>query len=231
MKQIKQILVAGVLLGASMAAFAQTTASTQSQSGATAEGGQLVYSPTSNSEVRYPASTAIAPSIAPTAPCMGSSGLGATGASFGFSIGTTWSDEECKLIRDSSQLWNMNMQKAAVAMLCTNDKFAYAISVSGGIPIPGSTKGSFVMIGCPMSQKDWIAAGRPTLDPVTGQPAKLGVQIPPPQPMPSPEVPIVVSSNAAANTEMKAIILEAKQKYGIDLAVAEGTAQRMKSSN
>jgi hypothetical protein len=225
--KLKSALFAVVLLGASVSAFAQSS-NTQSGStaGATAEGGQLIFSPTTNSDVKYPASTAIAPALAVTAPCMGSSTGGVEGLKFGFSLGTTWSDEECKLIRDSSQLWQMGMQKAAVAMLCTSDKFAYAISVSGGIPIPGTEKGTFVMIGCPMSQKAWEAAGRPTLDPVTGQPAKLGVVVNPPVLMPAP-APIAATASPAQETELKAIAIEAKDKYGIDLAIREGTAQKV----
>ncbi len=44
----------------------------------------------------YPASSAIAPSINPTSPCMGSSSAGGQGMSFGVSIGSSWRDKECE---------------------------------------------------------------------------------------------------------------------------------------
>lgn len=48
-----------------------------------------------SSSYRAAAGTAYAPAIAPTAPCMGSSGVGAQGMSFGFSVGSAWKDEDC----------------------------------------------------------------------------------------------------------------------------------------
>lgn len=44
----------------------------------------------------FPASTATAPSINPTSPCMGSSAAGGQGMSFGVSIGSSWRDKECE---------------------------------------------------------------------------------------------------------------------------------------
>lgn len=47
---------------------------------------------------RPPVSSAIAPTIFPTAPCMGSSSVGATGTLFSISGGTTWTSEECMIL-------------------------------------------------------------------------------------------------------------------------------------
>lgn len=44
----------------------------------------------------FPASSAIAPSINPTSPCMGSSSAGGQGMSFGVSVGSSWRDKECE---------------------------------------------------------------------------------------------------------------------------------------
>lgn len=44
---------------------------------------------------RIPVSTAYAPNIAPTALCMGSTSAGGSGMSFSFSLGTSWTDENC----------------------------------------------------------------------------------------------------------------------------------------
>lgn len=53
-----------------------------------------------NSSYRAAASTAYAPAIYPTAPCMGSSAIGGQGMSFGFSVGTAWKDEDCNFRED-----------------------------------------------------------------------------------------------------------------------------------
>lgn len=47
---------------------------------------------------RIPVSTAYAPNIMPTAVCMGSSSMGGQGMSFGFSLGTSWTDSNCMLL-------------------------------------------------------------------------------------------------------------------------------------
>lgn len=227
---MKKIILALGLLAVSTFACAQSSlgANAGATSGATAEGGQLVYSPTSNSDVRYPASTAIAPALSATAPCMGSSTAGFEALKFGFSLGSNWSDEDCKVIRDSSHLWNVGLQKAAIVRLCESDNLRYSISMSGGIAIPGPTKGSFYMVGCPMTKTEWIAAGRPTIDLVTGQPTKLGVLVTPsPEPMPAPVQQVSISADDVKRVEWHAIQIEAKQKYGIDLAVQEGTKQQV----
>ena len=47
---------------------------------------------------RPPVSSAIAPTIFPTAPCMGSSSVGATGTLFSISGGSSWTSEECMIL-------------------------------------------------------------------------------------------------------------------------------------
>lgn len=47
---------------------------------------------------KIPVATAYAPNIAPTALCMGSTSAGGQGMSFGFSVGTSWTDENCVLL-------------------------------------------------------------------------------------------------------------------------------------
>jgi len=134
-------------------------------------------------------------------------------------MGTTWSDEDCKLVKDSSQLWNMGQYRAAVVMVCTNDHYRYAISMAGGIQIPGPTKGSYYMVGCPMTEKEWIAAGRPVIDIITNQPAKLNILVTPIEPVVVQPILTVATTNRASQAELRAIQLDAKQKYGINLVV------------
>jgi hypothetical protein len=63
--------------------------------------------------------------VYPTAPCMGSSTIGGAGVGFGFSIGSSWTDDECG-IRETSRSFNgMGMKDDALAVLCTS-KYAAA---------------------------------------------------------------------------------------------------------
>lgn len=59
----------------------------------TVEGDNVQYQ-----AARIPVATAYAPSIAPTAVCMGSSSVGGQGMSFGFSLGSSWTDSNCMLL-------------------------------------------------------------------------------------------------------------------------------------
>lgn len=65
---------------------------TTAQSTSVNVGGDVYQAP------RIPVSTAYAPNIMPTAVCMGSSSMGGQGMSFGFSLGTSWTDSNCMLL-------------------------------------------------------------------------------------------------------------------------------------
>lgn len=63
--------------------------------------------------------------IYPTAPCMGSSTVGGAGVGFGFSVGTSWTDDECGIRETSRSFSSLGMKKDALAVLCTS-KYAAA---------------------------------------------------------------------------------------------------------
>jgi hypothetical protein len=178
---LKMSLASAVMLvAASAMAQSASTAATQNQSvGSTssANGGALLFAPVSESTntVKYPASSSIAPPLA-TGVCMGSSTGGVEALKFGFSLGTTWKDDGCDLRENAQALRNSGQQMAAVALLCTDNKMRYAISVSGGYPVK-QRDGSVLRVGCPMSQKDWEAKGEPMVDPMTGQTVTSGMVI------------------------------------------------------
>lgn len=73
---------------------ASTANANNSAQSVTVHGDTVSYA----AQERNPVSTAYAPSIAPTAPCMGSTSGGAQGVGFGFSIGSTWTDDNCVLL-------------------------------------------------------------------------------------------------------------------------------------
>lgn len=63
--------------------------------------------------------------------CMGSSSGSANGPGFGVSLGTTWADANCKLLKNSRELWNMGMKAAALALLCTDEDNRKALELTG----------------------------------------------------------------------------------------------------
>lgn len=66
--------------------------------------------------------------VYPTAPCMGSSTVGGAGVGFGFSVGSSWTDDECG-IRETSRSFNaLGLKEDAVRVLCTSKYAATAVA-------------------------------------------------------------------------------------------------------
>lgn len=63
--------------------------------------------------------------------CMGSSSGSLSGPGFGISVGGTWSDPNCKLLKNSRELWNMGMKAAAMALICTDPVNRDALEMTG----------------------------------------------------------------------------------------------------
>lgn len=63
--------------------------------------------------------------------CMGSSSGSVNGPGFGLSMGSTWSDTNCKLLKNSRELWNMGMKAAAMALMCTDTANRDALEITG----------------------------------------------------------------------------------------------------
>lgn len=74
----------------------QASASNQGNNSAQSTSINVAGDTTNYQAPRIPVATATAPNIMPTSPCMGSSSAGGQGMSFGFSIGTSWVDENCQ---------------------------------------------------------------------------------------------------------------------------------------
>lgn len=207
----------------SFTVFAQTNSNTTTtaQTQASAAGGQVVFAPNSTVTERYNAATAVAPQlVAGIDTCMGSSSIGGQGMSFGLSIGSTWKDEDCRRIKDARELWNMGNRAAAMALLCTDDDTRYAIAVSGGIPVLRED-GVTIHVPCPMTKKEWISAGRPMLDPATGQPYTQ-TQMNPPTPVAVAPTPAqAVNAYEKLSPEVKAAIMNQVKADQIEAKVAE----------
>jgi hypothetical protein len=63
--------------------------------------------------------------VYPTAPCMGSSTVGGAGVGFGFSVGSSWTDDECGIRETARSFAGMGMKEDSLAILCTS-KYAAA---------------------------------------------------------------------------------------------------------
>lgn len=63
--------------------------------------------------------------------CMGSSSGSANGPGIGISFGTTWTDEQCKRLKMSRELWNKGMKAASLAMDCMDPAAMAALEITG----------------------------------------------------------------------------------------------------
>ncbi|MGH8822169.1 MAG: hypothetical protein ACREWJ_12865 [Rhodoferax sp.] len=63
--------------------------------------------------------------------CMGSSSGGANGPGIGISFGSTWTDEQCKRLKMSRELWNKGMKAASLAMDCMDPAARKALEITG----------------------------------------------------------------------------------------------------
>lgn len=63
--------------------------------------------------------------------CMGSTSVGAAGVGFGITIGSTWTDNNCTMLKNSREMWNMGMKAASLARMCMDDKNREALEVTG----------------------------------------------------------------------------------------------------
>ena len=147
---------------------------------------------------RAPVNTAYAAPLAVSEDtCMGSSSIGGQGFSFGLSIGTTWTDENCQRLKNSRQLQALGYAVASVALICT-DEDVKAAMIAAGTPCPSAEnrRTSTYVAPAPVVQQmvqvetpvvepavqQWTVSMAPIPDPVRHQrraKAKRHVTLPP----------------------------------------------------
>ncbi len=71
--------------------------------------------------------------------CMGSTSGSANAPGIGLSFGTSWVDGNCKMLKNSRELWNMGMKAAAMALMCNDPDNREALE-STGYECPQTTK-------------------------------------------------------------------------------------------
>ena len=63
--------------------------------------------------------------------CMGSTSGSANVPGIGVSFGTSWVDDNCKMLKNSRELWNMGMKAASLALMCTDAANKEALELTG----------------------------------------------------------------------------------------------------
>lgn len=81
---------------------------------------------TYEAQKRAPVNTAYASSVAPTAPCMGSTSGGLSTVGVSFSLGGTWTDENCVLLEQVRATSNIGDRETALEMMMDIPAYAAA---------------------------------------------------------------------------------------------------------
>ena len=63
--------------------------------------------------------------------CMGSTSGSVNIAGLGIGGGSTWTDNNCKMLKNSRELWNMGMKAAAMALMCNDPANKEALELTG----------------------------------------------------------------------------------------------------
>ena len=63
--------------------------------------------------------------------CMGSGSAAASGPGFGISLGKTYTDDNCVMLKNSRELWNMGMKAAALARMCMDPDNKASLEMTG----------------------------------------------------------------------------------------------------
>ncbi len=71
--------------------------------------------------------------------CMGSASGSLNAPGIGLSIGKTYTDGNCVMLKNSRELWNMGMKAAALALMCTDSANREALELTG-FECPQTTK-------------------------------------------------------------------------------------------
>lgn len=130
--------IIAVLIFISSPAFAQTSQSnsgansSQSQGLASSGNSSLTFQTTSLAPYIPVAASFAAPLTSGLDTCMGSSSGGAAGPGFSLSVGSTWSDKNCVMLKNAREMWNMGMKDAAFARMCMDADNREAVHLSGG---------------------------------------------------------------------------------------------------
>lgn len=164
---MKKILTTAMALCMALAAHAQSTTEVNSNASAGAsnagvnnstivEASTIPTETTVNQKVsgsqtlRNTPSVSGPPLTSSNDTCMGSASGSVNAPGIGVSLGKTYTDGNCVMLKNSRELWNMGMKAAAMALMCTDKANREALELTG--------------YECPQTTRDKksIAAGEPT---------------------------------------------------------------------
>lgn len=63
--------------------------------------------------------------------CMGSASGSLNAPGFGLSVGKTYTDDNCVMLKNSRELWNMGMKAASMALMCMDKNNREALEMTG----------------------------------------------------------------------------------------------------
>lgn len=130
----KKSAAATARANAKAAAAANSSSSGGAAQGVGSQGQSLSIDSHANYEAqaRSPVATAMAPALTSSNDtCMGSTSVGASAVSFGFSVGSSWTDSNCLMLKNAREIWNMGFKGAALARLCMDKLNREAFEATG----------------------------------------------------------------------------------------------------
>lgn len=137
--------------------------------------------------------------------CMGSSSASANGPGIGLSFGTTWTDEHCKRLKMSRELWNKGMKAASLAMDCMDPQAAAALEMTGSKCPQSMTAEERVSAFGP--QASAAGASVATQRPVATQPVSVAAPV---------ATPVAMSAPVAAPVAVPAPVPAASLVFPVD---------------
>lgn len=142
--------------------------------------------------------------------CMGSTSASANGPGVGLSFGTTWTDEHCKRLKMSRELWNKGMKAASLAMDCMDPQAQAALEMTGSkCPQSMTAEERVSAFGPQASGSGAPVAARPAapVAPVAVAPAPAPVAVAVPQPV-APVAPAAPVALAPAPTPAPVVAVQ-----------------------
>ena len=88
--------------------------------------------------------------------CMGSTSGSANAPGIGLSFGTSWVDSNCRMLKNSRELWNMGMKAASLALMCNDADNKEALELTGFVcPTRENTKKTSVAVAAPAKTEQY----------------------------------------------------------------------------
>ena len=109
-----------------------------------------VYSEVSGTQtIKNVPSVSGPPLVSSNDTCMGSTSFGINGPGFGVGGGSTWTDNNCVMLKNAREMWNYGYRAGAIARLCYDDLNKESMELTGAI-CPQTKKANSVQAPAPV---------------------------------------------------------------------------------